>query len=468
MIRLIQQYKRKQILKYLQNSSPEKFESVGEKKLYRIIQNAYKTSPAFRNIFDKANVDPHKITSLEDFKTHIPVTNKANYFEKYSYEQLLGRQGRIMKNAMSSSGFTGTFAYGFSSEKAVRNSRLGVDTTLDYWFDISNKKTFLINCAPMGVHVETSLPLAETSVRSDMAIALLKKVSPAFDQTIIVGDPYFLKKIIEEGDEQGVNWEKLQVSLIAAQDWLPESLRVYMASQIGINTYNNGERGIFATMGMTELGLNVFHESKYTIRIRRTIIKDMDLRNQICGSDTAVAPCIFHYYPFLTFIESLGNEDQQELIFTATDPKGILSIIRYSTGDTGKTISYNQLKSILTPKHQSILPDLKLPVGILYGRTKNRLIYGNKFLHVNDLKEGLFCDHEVASNVTGLLKLEEKQDNMSVLVHLKNGIQPDQNLKKKIHSAIHTYLPFEIRVKLMRYGEFPGAVELNYEKKLGF
>jgi phenylacetate-CoA ligase len=319
----------------------------------------------------------------------------------------------------------------------------------------------------MGVHVETSLPLAETSIRSDMAIALLKKVSPGFDQTIIGGDPYFLKKIIEEGDEQGINWKKLQVNLITAQDWLPESLRTYLASRIGVNPDNDKERGIFATMGMTELGLNVFHESKYTVRIRRSIMKDTELRNQICGSDTPVAPCIFHYYPFRTYIESLKKNEQQELIFTVTDPLSILPIIRYSTGDAGNIMSYNQLKSIVSPNHLSILPDLKLPVGILHGRIKNRLVYRGKYLHIEDLKEGLFSNHEVALNVTGLIKIQGEKDNMIVMVHMKEGVRHNPNLEKKIHASIHKYLPFEIKVKTIRFSEFPGAMELNYEKKLG-
>jgi phenylacetate-CoA ligase len=467
MFKRLQKFRRKQIIKYLRNTSPEKFESIAEKKLYKTIHKAAKDSPAYKSIVDEKKAELKRVKTLEDFKHIVPITNKLNYFERYTFEQLLGHNEKKMKSAMSSSGYTGTFAYGFVSENAIKNSRLGVDTTFDYWFDISKKRTFLINCAPMGVHVETSLPLAETSVRSDMAIALLKKVSPAFDQTIIGGDPYFLKKLIEEGDEKGINWEKLQVSLITAQDWLPESLRTYLASRIGINPDNSGIRGIYATMGMTELGLNVFHESKYTIGIRRAILKDMELRNLLFQSDMRAAPCIFHYYPFRTYIESIKNKEQDELIFTVTDLKNILPIIRYNTGDAGKIMSYNQLKTVLTPKYPIFIPDLKLPIGILYGRIKNQIIFRNQFLHIEDIKEGLFSDSEVGSKVTGLIKIQSNKDKIYVMVHLKNGILNDTNLKKKIRNAIHTYLLFEVEIQLISYNEFPDAIELNYERKMG-
>jgi len=51
---------------------------------------------------------------------------------------------------------------------------------------------------PHGVKIPTSLPVADTSVRPDMALAIYKKFSDKFDQTIFVSDPHFLKKLVEE------------------------------------------------------------------------------------------------------------------------------------------------------------------------------------------------------------------------------------------------------------------------------
>lgn len=454
-------------MNYLRNTQPEKFIHSAEKKLIRHVRRIRKFSGAYKNILHEHNIESSDIKTIQDFKQYLPVTDKLNYFEKYSYEQLLGRNESRMKNAMSSSGYTGTFAYGFTDENIAKRSRLGVDTTFDYWFSISDKKTFLINCAPMGVHVETSLPLAETSVRSDMAISLLKKVSPAFDQTIIGGDPYFLKKLIEEGDEAGINWEQLQVSLITAQDWLPESLRSYMASRIGIDPESEGERGIYATMGMTELGLNVFHESKYTVKIRRALLRDPELRNAFKLSGSTLAPCFFHYYPFRTYIESVTNAGIDELLFTVTDPKSLLPIIRYSTGDSGIVLTYNQLKKILHPAYQQLLPDLKLPLGILFGRSKNRLNKENHVIHMEDIKEGLFNDPEVAQNITGLIKVLNEENEITVLIHLERGIKNSDSLRNKIVKAAHNYLSTELNVLVKSYNDFPSALELNYEKKLG-
>ena len=466
MKKLLDQYRRKQILNILKNTSPKKFESIAEKKLFIAVSRSLKISPAYRDI-TKNKIQGFPIKTLKDFTERIPILTKSEYFEKYSLDQLLGKHKEKMKYAMSSSGYSGNFGYGFSSEKAFRKSRMGVDATFDYVFDISNRKTFLINCAPLGVHVETSLPLAETSVRSDMVIALLKKISPEYDQTIIGGDPYFLKKLVEEADDAGIDWEKLQVSLITAQDYLPESLRTYLYNRLGINPESPGNRGIFATMGMTELGLNVFHESKFTVAIRRTLLKDDDLRELLCPSVGRSVPCIFHYYPFRTYIESIRRESSSELIFSVVDPENILPIIRYSTGDSGEVISYTRLANLLSDRYPGLIPDLKLPIGFLFGRTNNRYMHKGAIIRFEDIKEGLFANQEVASCITGLIKVDMSADSVSVLVHLKKGIRKNDVLAKKLMIAVQEKISTELEVETVCYDEFPAGLELSYEKKLG-
>ena len=462
----IKKYKRHKVLKILRNTSSEKFENTALKKLLKSLRQSYKISPAYRDIINKRNIRISDIKDLSEFKSKVPVLNKDNYFNQYSYSELLGENCNKMKLAMSSSGFSGNFAFGFSSEKSLKSGQLGVDTTLDYWFDISNKKTFLINCAPMGVHVETSIPLAETSVRSDMALSLLKKISPSYDQTIIAGDPHFLKKLIEEGDEQKINWKKLHVSLITAQDWLPESLRTYLANRLGIDIDSNDDRGIFATMGMTELGLNVFHESKYSVAIRRTIIHDKKLRKLFLHSGMGFSPYFFHYYPFRTYIESIKTDDQEELLFSVTDKKSILPVLRYATGDSGKVFKYENFSKLLQNSYPQFIPDLKLPVAIMSGRTKSRIQFANKFLSIEDIKEKLYLDYEFASSITGLLMIKPLKNRLQLSIQLKDKVKKTSILEGKISHIMYDHFPNEIEVKLLNYYEQLKGLELNYEKKL--
>jgi phenylacetate-CoA ligase len=462
----IQRLKRKRVIQFLQKTSPEYFENLSEKKLLLAFQNNNNFSPAYTDFLKSNNLDHREIKSVDDFKLKVPFLNKNNYFERYNFDQLLGKNISKTKLITSSSGFSGTFAFGFASDFAIKRARPGVDLTLDYWFDISNRKTFLINCAPMGVHVETSLALAETSVRSDMALSLIKKISPSFDQTIIVGDPHFLKKLVEEGTLLNIAWKELGVSLITGQDWLPESLRTYLAQLIEIDIDKNDDRGIYATMGMTELGLNVFHESRSTVRIRRMALNNPDLKEKLVGPGMKASPMFFHYYPFRSYIESFDSPDGKELLFSVLDKNGLLPIFRYSTGDSGHIVSYSNLNEILKNDYPQLLPDLKLPLGIMYGRTKNRYKTKEECIYLEDIKEGLYTNFEVAENITGLIQVKNEDNNITIKVQLQKGRIPNKNLDKKIQSAVHSYLSCEVVVEILNYFDFPEGTELNYERKL--
>lgn len=464
-----ERFRRKKILNLLQNADPEKLTRSGLKKLPAVVSRAAASSPAYRSLLEKHKVQISAINNQDSFHKLIPVTNKENFFSPYSYTQLTGRKLEKVKLAMTSSGYSGTFAYGFISKDSLKVSRSGVDLTLDYWFDISHRSSFLINVAPMGVHVETSLPLAEVSVRSDMAIALLKKVSPAYEQTIIAGDPYFLKKIIEEGTAAGIPWKKLAVSLITAQDWLPESLRTYMARHLEIEPGITPGRGIFATMGMTELGLNVFHESPASVLLRRKILSDRELCSRFFDDDIMAPPYFFHYYPFRTYIESVVNQESgPELIFTVLDPESILPVIRYATGDQGILYSYKEVEKKLQNGYEHLTPDLRLPMAMMAGRKQNQIHFKNNVYTLEAVKEGLFSDHQVASEISGLVGLEAGKSRPVIKVHLKKGVTKNRQIKTRVAEASHQYLHDGAEIQLFSYDEPGSAVDLNYEKKLIF
>jgi phenylacetate-CoA ligase len=462
----IERYKRKYILYSLLNTSPNKFERISKGRLIAALNRFYKISPAYRDLLKKMGIDLKSIQSITDFRTKLPVLNKQNFFNSYTFRELLGKNFNKVKLATSSSGFSGTFAFGFASANALTSSRIGVDATLEYWFDISNRKTFLINCAPMGVHVETSLPMAETSVRSDMALSLIKKISPEFDHTIIVGDPHFLKKLLEEGTGQKIPWKARSISLVTGQDWLPESLRTYLANMLEIDLETDKYRGIYATMGMTELGLNVFHESKFTVRLRRVLLQNTKLRQELTKTEMKACPIFFHYYPFSTYIESIETQNRSELLFSVLDTKNLLPLIRYSTGDAGEIVSYNDLIKVLGKNFPQLIPDLKLPLGIMQGRLKNEFISKESKLYMEDIKEGIYSDFDVAASITGLLSLKINSDDCELWVQLKSNIQKVESLGKKIKEAVHSYLSFEIKVHIFEYKEFPKGLEINYERKL--
>ena len=105
----------------------------------------------------------------------------------------------------------------------------------------------------MGVRVPTSLPVADTSVRRDMALAIFRQFSSEFDQMIILSDPHFLKKILEEGVEQGIDWKRENVHLITGEDWMPETFRSYLGSLLGTDWERMDRASLAAPWGWRNL-----------------------------------------------------------------------------------------------------------------------------------------------------------------------------------------------------------------------
>ena len=342
-------WERQKAIKILTTTDPEKIEAYGKKLLIKAFHRAAQRVPAYKNLLRKRGVDPAKVKDVESFKRIVPVITKEDIFHDYEIEDLCidGRLDR-MKNPMTSSGFSGVFSFGINTEGNLRNAERSIDTALDYTFNITQRKTFIINCIPMGVKIPTSLPVADTSVRSDMALAIYKKFAPKFDQTIFVSDPHFLKKLIEDGLEQGLDWRKENVHLISGGDWFSESFRSYLGSILGTD-WSNTKRGfIGATMGIAELDLNLFHESVHTIQIRRVAQEDKDLRCALFGEGVEVCPILFHYYPHRIFLEAIGAKgDKQEFVFSMLSRSLLIPLMRYNSRDTGTIFSYEDLKQIL-------------------------------------------------------------------------------------------------------------------------
>ncbi len=462
-VHLINNLKRKRVIRYLTLSKPDAFFKGLSHRVLSSFKSAARNCPAYRKVLDSYGIMPESISTLDEFSQKVPVIDKNSFFAAYPFIEITGKKNfDNIRSIMTSSGFSGKFAFGVELKNSAKYSRFFVDTALDMFFKTSERKTFLINCTPMGVHVETSLPLAETSVRSDMVLALLSGVSPYYEQTIIIGDPYFLKKTVEEGCENGIDWKKLNVSLVMGQDWFPESLRSYLGSLMEIDPDRDTERLIIATMGLTELGLNVFHESPETIKIRRFAQANAKLHEKLFRSKNKASGFLFHYYPMRFFIE----EHQDLLIFTTLSESVSVPLIRYASGDCGHPYTYSALSELLCSFHLDHLsPLLKLPLTTITGRAGNVIRIKDKTVYPEDIKLGLYENFEIAGSITGHFIIITENDMPVVHIQLKPSVTPGQLLNNAIKNAITKYTETDIIIKSYPYREYPYAMELNYERK---
>lgn len=462
-------FERRKVIKTLTTSSPEDIVQYGEKLLLSAFQRAANRVPAYKDILQKQNIDPASIRDIATFKSQVPILTKEDVFPLYDIEDLcLDRNFSLIKSAMSSSGFSGIFSFGINTEANYRNAVKAIDTALDLIFDISRKKTFFINSLPMGVRVPTSLPIADTSVRFDMALAIYKKFSKQFDQIIVLSDPHFLKKFLEDGIEQGIDWHQENIHLITGEDWIPETFRSYLGHLLGTD-WDRMERGMIGgTMGVAELDLNLFHESKDLIRIQRAALRDEKLRHALYGKDVTVSPTLLHYYPHRTFLELVDNNDgKPELVVSMLSESLLIPLIRYNVKDVAQIISYRQLQKILEDcGYGNLCPLLKLPLVAIGGR-KGRLVENSagQAITPEEVKQGIYGDFTAAAVTTGYFKLRALEGVILIEIQLKKGIEETPELQARFHKTISACVPADFTLRLYEYQRFPYAMELDYERK---
>jgi phenylacetate-CoA ligase len=461
--KIYNRWKRDKAIKILTTSSPSAIAQFGEKQLIPAFKRATKM-PAYKKLLERKGIKYNDIKTIEDFKKNVPYVSKNDLFKDFDIADLCV-EGNLdaMKLAMSSSGFSGSFAFGINTKYNQETIAFSIDTALEYVFKTNKRKTFLISCIPMGVKVPTELPIAETSIRSDMALAIIKKFYRHFEQIIIVGDPYFVKKLIEEGIDTGVDWKKMHVNLIFGEDWFSESFRLYIASLLGVD-FDNPDKGLIgATMGIAELDLNIFHETIETIRLRQHAQENPKLMNALFGEDLKICPTIFQYYPHRMVLET---NESNELIFTMLSKHFLIPLIRYNSNDRGYIIPYEKAKEILIDFNLNhLIPELKLPLVGVGGRNNRWLTVGDKNITPEEIKQGLYSDFEAAGLTTGYFKLNKIGDAGRIELQLKKGVTKSSDLQRQFKKALLKYCDADLEVVLYEYQTFPYAMELDYEKK---
>ncbi|MBW2661537.1 MAG: hypothetical protein JRD93_06025 [Deltaproteobacteria bacterium] len=448
---------------------PEKIIAIGKRNLLRTFYRAAEKVPGYRKLLSERGVDPRGITTMDEFKDNVPFIDKETVFPANKLRDIcVGGNLDGICSFYSSSGHSGVFSFGVETWDNTSSSALGLEFLLDNHFHIFRRKTLLINCLPMGVKVYTRmLPVADTSVRADVIHALIKKLSADFDQFILVGESPFLKKVIEEGAENGISWHDIIVNVITGGEFIAENFRTYLAHLLGID-FEDPESGMIAVnMGMSELSLSIFSENFQTIQLRRMAHKNHKFRQALFGDAAKLCPLIMQYFPQQTYIETIPDQKGSPELVVSTIGKNLkIPLIRYKTCDMVRTLSYTEMKNILKDLgYESLLPEFHLPFGIIWGKKLSVDLGNRERISPNEVKEALYQDFDIAGRITGNFRLSKDNGSATVLVQLRNGFEILPDMAETLSDYLKNYIKAEIQITFLPYNQFPYGMEHNYEKK---
>ena len=457
-----------EILAFLRSAEPEMLEAMGEAAVLESFRSAAADVPAYRALLERHKVDPAEISDVAAFKARVPLTDKAVTFLSHPLHELC-RGGTLkgIKSIVPSSGHSGTFAFSVDTAEGAALAAKGADLALEYVLGISTRPALVLNCYPMGLQVPTSMAVANAGVNADVAVAIAKAFGRYFEQLIVVGMPLFVKKLIEDGRDAGIDWQRLRTTLVTGGEGFSESWRTYMSGLLGIADPDDpSEQYVASTMGAGELGLNLFHETPETIRIVRRARRDASLRSALFGDGLTHCPYLFVYYPMRSFLEEIraSHRCAGELAVSHTALDLPLPLIRYRTGDLVRLIPHRHMAEALS-QHAPDLPGagLKLPYACVYGR-EDALEIGGGRVTAEAIKEALFWDVGVAAAVTGFFRAGVAGASLQIDVQLRSGRSPEVGLQRALADAIERILPGTAPVlRLFEAGAYPHPV--THERK---
>ncbi|MFH1711498.1 MAG: hypothetical protein ABH840_04260 [Nanoarchaeota archaeon] len=455
--RLVLNIKKRIYFRILGNSSPEKLMRLGDSVLIKRFKNAAENVPAYNQILKKRKINVKNIQNIEDFK-RLPILSKEDLFPKFKVTDLcIGGNLKGMVSAFTSSGFSkNNFAYGMITQRDIKNVKETISFIFEKFFNAKNKTTMLINANAMGVFFPSYYPLMNTGVRPDMILALLRGFKDNYKQFVVLCDPHFAKRIIDFGEESGFNWKSVEVSFILGGDWVPQSLIKYLKRKL------SEDSKIFVSMGVAEFGLNLFHNDLFLSNIREIVQNNPELRRELFG-DINVAPEIMYYYPMRTFVEVISTDENGfgNIILSNLDKHSKMPLMRYNTQDKAKIFDHNVFLKILKKHGISGKPTFNLPIISVLGRKNHCLKYKGKKISIEEVKEALYTNNEIAEKVTGYVFL-----NSSIIeVQLRENKEYDWKLKSKIENEIYNLTGVRMPVKVYLYKDFPHGIGLDYEHK---
>lgn len=471
---LLYSLERRLIRQMLRRAQPEALLRKGRKWLLPAFRRAAARSPAYRTLLAEAGVDPASIRTVEDFVARCPILEKTNTFRRFGIGELLCADvgPDELASIITSSGHGGNgFAFGISSWKQLRGAARLIDIGLDMAFEVGKRRTLLVNCLPMGVTFQSNLVcVANVSVREDMACAIVDRAGPLFEQIVLCGDPLFLKKLCDHSQDIGLDWKRFLIHVIVGEETFPETFRDYLAGVLGNDPDDPASGLIGSSMGVGELGLNLFNETRETVALRRACIRNPELLENLTGMEGAVspAPTFMVFNPLRTFVEVINQDGHGigDLVVTVMDEQAPIPLMRYATGDRMQLLAGDRIAAVAGQLPPGVaLPTA--PVVALHGRDKDRLPGGG---HVDRFKEALYRQPEIARHLSGAHRIGVESGGIRWEVQARRGATENLvYLAERLHAQLMPALPGRsLSVVVLGYDAFPYGRTIDYECKFGY
>jgi phenylacetate-CoA ligase len=302
--------------------------------------------PAYGALLREHGIDPAGVRTPEDF-TRLPLMTKDDYVARHPLgERCRGGDLASLDTIAFSSGSTGEptlWPRAQDDELAVarRFEQVFVDS-----FAADARRTLAVVCFPLGTWVGGMFTtaccrhLASRGYRITTVtpgndrgeiLRVVRALAPAFDQTVLLGYPPFVKDTIDAGLVDGFAWARASIKLVLAGEVFSESWRSLVAERAGMTSLERDFASLYGTADAGVLGV----ETPLSIALRRFCDEHIEAARALFGETRL--PTLVQYDPHARFFE---RHTDGTLIVSAD---GGAPLVRYHIADDGGLAGFDEM-----------------------------------------------------------------------------------------------------------------------------
>lgn len=418
-------------------------------------RDAYKNVSAYRHFLERLGIDAASIHTAKDIERIPPIT-KVNYLRVHPWDKLCrtGALANVPLILTATSGSTGQPFYIPRTDEihdaAMVFHRLFIERSgLD-----PSKPTLVIVAFGMGVWIggvltyeafrrisEGGWPLTiiTPGVNKKEIFEALTHVAPAYGQIVLCGYPPFVKDLIDDAPEHGVEWKHWDMRIVCAAEAFSEHFREYIMHKTGMK---NPYRSVMNVYGSAELGA-MATETPLSILLRRLAVKHEALYQKLF-SEAHRLPTLAQFIPdFISFEAGKGGE------VYATGGTA-LPFVRYDIGDQGGVFTYADVIRKCEEVGINLAAEVKragiadtvmeLPFVYLYERADLSVKLYGAIIFPEHVKIGL-QNPALEKSITGRFTMTTEHDAkhneyLEINVELQHGVKDGESIRATLVESI--------------------------------
>lgn len=349
-------------------------------------------------------------TIAQEF-TMLPLQTKQNYLLSFPMNELSRTED--MKNFHligASSGFSKTGAIYWPKRP---NDEWGymqsIETMFDVNYDISNKRTLVLECLAFGMwiggmqiaaamrHIALSgkypLTFATPGLDLKAAVQIIRDYKEMFEQILIITNPSNISLFTALINDLNVELPDGMVYFPVVGEYFSESFREHVCKSYGHSI--DSPYVVWTGYGSADAG-DIGAETAATIALRKMCHRGAELSEKLFG--TISVPMI------LALASNVYLEVVDGSLIVTKDQ--FIPLVRYNTGDAGGVLYRKDLTGIIP---QQLLEQLPEEMVYVYGRASNAIIFYGTNLMINDIGEYLLT-LDVDKHYGGLFTVHEREE----------------------------------------------------------